>query len=48
MGTRRRRQRQEPLWVATASLTRPASHPFYERLSWLLEECGFDEFVEKL
>ena len=34
--------------MATASLTRPASHPFYERLSWLLEECGFDEFVEQL
>jgi transposase len=46
MGTRRGRQRQEELWVATATLARPASHPFYERLNRLLEECGFDEFVE--
>ena len=46
MGTRRGRQRQEELWVATVTLARPASHPFYERLNRLLEECGFDEFVE--
>ena len=46
MGTRRGRQRQQELWVATATLARPASHPFYERLNRLLEECGFDEFVE--
>jgi len=46
MGTRRGRQRQEELWVATATLARPASHPFYERLNRLLDECGFDEFVE--
>jgi hypothetical protein len=48
MGTRRGRQRQEDLWVATAALARPASHPFYERLNRILEECGFDEFVEKI
>jgi transposase len=47
MGTRRGRQRQEELWIATASLARPAGHPFYERLNRLLDECGFDEFVEK-
>jgi transposase len=46
MGTRQRRQRQEELWVATASLVRPASHPFYERVNELLDECRFDEFVE--
>jgi len=38
--------RQEQLWIATATLARPASHPFYERLNRLLDECGFDEFVE--
>ena len=47
MGTRRRRKRQQELWVPTAELARPASHPFYERLNGLLDECGFDEFVEK-
>lgn len=46
MGTRRGRQRQQELWIATASLARPASHPFYERLNRLLDECRFDEFVE--
>jgi transposase len=46
MGSRHKRQRQEELWIATATLARPASHPFYERLNHLLEECGFDEYVE--
>ena len=46
MGTRRGRQRQEELWVATATLARPASHPFYQRLNRLFDECEFDEFVE--
>jgi transposase len=46
MGSRRRRQRQEELWVPVAELARPASHPFYERLNRLLDECAFDEFVE--
>lgn len=48
MGTRQQRHRQEELWVATAALARPASHPFYDRLSRLLDECQFDEFVESL
>jgi transposase len=46
MGTRQRQQRQEELWIASASLARPASHPFYERLNRLLDECRFDEIVE--
>ena len=48
MGTRRQRQRQEELWVATAALARPASHPFYERLNRLLDEYQLDDFVERL
>jgi transposase len=48
MGTRQQRQRQEELWVATATLACPASHPFYERLNGLLDECQFDDFVESL
>ena len=48
MGTRQQRGRQEELWVATAALARPASHPFYDRLNRLLDECHFDEFVEGL
>ena len=48
MGTRQQRQRQEELWVATVALACPASHPFYERLNRLLDECQFDDFVETL
>ncbi len=32
--------------MATATLARPAGHPFYERLNVLLDKCSFDEFVE--
>jgi transposase len=48
MGTRRHRQQQEELWLSAASLAVPASHPFYERLNRLLDECQFDDFVERL
>jgi transposase len=48
MGTREQRERQEELWVATACLARPASHPFYDRLNRLLEKYQFDQFVESL
>ena len=44
MGTRR--ERQEDLWVPTCTLARPASHPFYQRLSQLLAEHDFDRFAE--
>src|SRR4051812_45595973 len=48
MGSREQRQRQEELWVATAALARPTSHPFYDRLNRLLDAGQFDEFVESL
>jgi len=44
MGTRR--EQQEELWIPSCALSRPASHPFYERLNQLLAEHGFDKFVE--
>lgn len=47
MGTRKQQERQEGLWIATADLPRTAGHPFYERLNELLEEAGFDAFVEE-
>src|SRR3989338_2405311 len=47
MGTRQHRERQEGLWIATAELPRSAGHWFYERLNQLLEEAGFDAFVEE-
>ena len=48
MGTRQHRQRQEPLWVATKDLVRPASHPFYKKVNEILDASGFDEFVEEI
>ena len=47
MGKRRRRARQPSMWVADADLPRSAGHPFYERLNRLLDEAGFDAFVEE-
>ena len=37
-----------PLWVTTADLPTNAGHPFFERLNRVLEEAGFDAFVEGL
>jgi len=45
MGTRR--EHQEVLWIASCTLARPASHPFYERLNELLSKHDFDRFVEE-
>ena len=47
MGKQRRRARQSSMWVATADLPRSAGHPFYERLNRVLDEVGFDAFVEE-
>ena len=35
-----------PLWVTTADLPTNAGHPFFERLNRVLEDAGFDAFVE--
>ena len=45
MGTRKHRQRQEPLWYRT-ELAEAPGHPFYRRLHQLLEEADFDRFCE--
>lgn len=47
MAMGRRRKRQRGLWVPTTSLAKSPGHPFYERLSRLLDEEGFDALVEK-
>jgi len=46
MGTKRARDRQASLWVATGDLPRSGGHPFYERLNRVLDDAGFDVFVE--
>ncbi len=45
---RRKRERQQEMWVATASLPDVPRHVFYEKLNQLLDEHDFDTFVEDL
>ena len=45
MGTRKQRERQEPLWYRS-ELPEAPGHPFYRRLNDLLEREGFDRFCE--
>src|SRR3989442_1454277 len=47
MGTRRRRQRQERLWISHNELAKGPGHPFYQRVNELLEEGKFDAFAER-
>jgi transposase len=46
MGMGRRKERQDMLWVATAELPRSGGHVFYERVNRILDQAGFDLFVE--
>src|SRR5277367_6824873 len=46
MGTRKKRQRQEPLWYGSELPAAPG-HPFYSRLNEVLDKAGFDQFCEE-
>lgn len=46
MGTKKQRERQEPLWYH-AELAEGPGHPFYRRLNQVLEAGGFDRFCEE-
>src|SRR3979411_1773003 len=46
MGTRKKRERQEGLWVGGELPVTPG-HPFYSRLSEVLDKAGFDHFCEE-
>ena len=48
MGKRPAARQGSPLWVTTADLPTNAGHPFFERLNRVLDEAGFDAFVEGL
>lgn len=45
---RRKRESQQEMWVATASLPNVPQHVCYEKLNRLPEESDFDTFVEEL
>src|SRR5450432_678907 len=47
MGTRKHRERQEPLWVTHTELAKGPGHPFYERLNEFLDAEEFDTFAEQ-
>ena len=46
MGKRKRRTRQTSMWIASSDLPITAAHPFYDRLNRILDDEGFDAFVE--
>ena len=46
MGTRKKRERQEPLWYGSELPAAPG-HPFYSRLNEVLDKAGFDRFCEE-
>lgn len=47
MALGRRKREQQELWVATTDLPTSPGHPFYRKLNELLDEFGFDTFVEE-
>jgi transposase len=48
MGTRKRRERQEDLWVVSSEVVGTPAHAFYDRLNQILEQHHFDRNVEQL
>src|SRR3954454_21194433 len=48
MGTRRRRERQQDLWIATSDVVETPANAFYDRLNQMLDEHKFDGKVERL
>jgi transposase len=47
MAMGRRRPRQESLFITTDRLIPSAGHPFYQKLNALLDEAGFDRWIER-
>lgn len=45
--SKRQLEQQEHFWIPTAEIVRSPGHPFYERLNQLLDQQGFDRFVEE-
>ena len=43
---RRKRERQDALFVMASGLPRSPGHPFYHKLNELLAEAGFDRWIE--
>ena len=48
MGTRRKRERQQDLWIATSDVVQTPGNAFYDRLNVILDEHQFDRRTEHL
>jgi transposase len=48
MGTRRKRERQQDLWIATSDVVETPANAFYDRLNQILDEHKFGTKVERL
>ena len=46
MAMGKRKSEQAPMWIPTTALPMSPGHPFYTRLNTMLDEAGFDRFVE--
>src|SRR5215472_7006807 len=46
MGTRKQRERQQDLWIATSDVVGTPGNAFYDRLNRILDEHKFDQKVE--
>jgi transposase len=48
MGTRKKRERQEDLWMVSSEMVGTPAHAFYDRLNQILDQRHFDRNVEQL
>jgi transposase len=48
MGTRRKRERQQDLWIASQDVVETPANAFYDRLNQILDAHKFDAKVERL
>src|SRR5712691_4106136 len=48
MGTRKKRERQEDLWVVSSEVVGTPAHAFYDRLNQILGQHHFDRTLERL
>ena len=48
MGTRKKRERQEDLWMVSSEVVGTPAHAFYDRLNQILDQHHFDRNVKQL
>src|ERR1051326_8989797 len=48
MGTRKKRERQQGLWIASSAVVETPANAFYDRVNHILDEHNFDRKVEAL